>query len=265
MNHSRFCDNGTLQEVVFPIDKNIKIVKNGVFFHEFAQSKAINAAAFQETINAFLAISSDHICVQLGAKCGMEALSMRVPASSRLRHWYCGKLILTPHAHRKNHIITFWTHSSISQHLEISDVGEIWKPHFLATPGAPRQISWIEIHSTYVGYVWWEVYGSLIRNLGEVNLTWRSWIGLSGGTRGKEEEADVARKSEESHTAMRGMKCAHTKLQTFIHSKKMWVHSYIHSDICNHTYIIHTYVRTYLHTYIQYHTVIHYLHYLHYP
>jgi hypothetical protein len=75
-----------LQEVVFPIDKNIKIVKNGVFFHEFAQSKAINAAAFQETINAFLAISSDHICVQLGAKCGMEALSMRVPASSRLRH-----------------------------------------------------------------------------------------------------------------------------------------------------------------------------------
>ena len=105
--------------------------KKGFYVHFGSTNlpKAINAAAFQETINAFLAISSDHICVQLGAKCvawnrfqwecrHQADCDTDIVANCLLLHMRTGK-------------ITFWTHSSISQHLEISDVGEvwIWKPH----------------------------------------------------------------------------------------------------------------------------------------
>ena len=49
---------------------------------------------------------------------------------------------------------------------------------------------------------------------------------------------------------MRGMKCAHTKLQTFIHSKKCgYIRTYILTYATTHTLYIRTYVHTYIPTY----------------
>ena len=227
----------------------MKIVKKKVlcsfWFYEFAQShKCCCIPRNNKCLSCD--ILRPYLCAIGCQMCGMESLSMRVPASSRLRHWYCGKLPFTPHAHRKNHILDTFQHiptpwnigcwwsmnmkttlQRLRATLRSCNCHKICKARYAKQTHqaiqAPRQISLIEIHSTYVGYVWWEVWYEI-------------W--------------DVATKSEESHTAMRGMKCAHTKLQTFIHSKKCgYIRTYILTYATTHTLYIRTYVHTYIPTY----------------
>ena len=150
-----FATRGPYKRLLFQLTKTSKTVfVLFVFIFGFTNwPKAINAAAFQETINAFLAISSDHIWAELCAKCGYVHTAWKrlqwECRHQRLRHFVANCLLLRM---RKGKSL-FGNIPSYSNTAR--NICEVWMLEISSDSVRPAtQIS----SKSEVRYIWWEVW-----------------------------------------------------------------------------------------------------------